>query len=100
MILTIASKGPDITAQVALCPSEIQYWIKYDTFNHKFDVINKIDDKDKNRKLDPLLIANRSNAISSEFVPTLSDNLDKQLLTEMSVGEVISWVLLERKNKN
>jgi len=73
MILTIASKGPDITAQVALNPSEIQYWIKYDTCDHKFDVINEESKKDQNCDSGYVTISNMSN----DYFPTLIDNFDK-----------------------
>jgi len=94
MILTIASKGPDITAQVALNPSEIQYWIKYDTCDHKFDVINEESKKDQNCDSGYVTISNMSN----DYFPTLIDNFDKHALSDMTVNEVIGWILSEKKN--
>jgi len=94
MILTIASKGPDITAQVALNPSEIQYWIKYDTCDHKFDVINEESKKDQKSDSGYVTISNMSN----DYFPTLIDNFDKHALTDMTVNEVIGWILSEKKN--
>jgi hypothetical protein len=94
MILTIASKGPDITAQVALNPSEIQYWIKYDTCDHKFDVINEESEKDQKSDSDYVTISNMSN----DYFPSLYDIFDKHALTDMTVNEVIGWILSEKKN--